>query len=841
MSDVGTWSRRRPDTSRFSKIPRSVGARGMPSGCSSGSFHGVSFTTPARVVVVDIDGDGKHEIAQVTWDGLFTIRRCVGQDLVEIVRIVLPYSPGDWSCAMFDLDGDGTREFLLAGGRPDEKKGFISVYRWEGGKLSLVATDDTLGSYVTHMEFADVDGDGVGELIAGVSFFERTLRLYQYRDRKLRLIEYVQMGSDPEHIRAVGGHVFLHLGPWNSFAALLFDRSVPRMWKPLAHTEERFHANFWLWLDDRSALVSTFRAAKEVAAAPNLLEGGIYRLELANNRIQPLRRVVGPWADGEACGGLARIEVDGAPYVLAGVPPSKLIVFPPDAGAVRSIATEKPPSWLATANMDDDEEPELVFATDDVLHLWGLGKAETAIAAVENREPLRHTRVSAGQDLLDAKLFGLAADLFQRDVKAAPKDARAHFGLGVAFSGQGRYAEAAVHFRSAMQHASDRALALDAAWHLLDALENGRAWREMADVIATLEASFGLDPYHLEQLRRLKAWVLPAASLAPRVHVRDWTDRSLVLISENPFLARVTSQGLVLADSTNRSGSTGFAYMHDGGPLRVRFRFKTQEPGWETGCRLGMFWADHLRSVRRRQFWNGPSLVFHYAAEGSSNHPVRLFFVRLFDRHSADWGTTLWKGKRLFEPTKVYEIEFDMIPKLDRLFVTVRERGQEAQLGGASLHLTFRFDRGLYLLGGVRETLGTIGQTYGSVVWLLEEVEVWSASAPAGIQRPDMISAWDHLLLANGLVVQGRPAEALREYEEAIRRGTREHDLQLLWRAHLFWALAHLRTGRAQEARADVARAMKFEDQQVQRFILSGAGGLSEEERKFLLEAARER
>ncbi len=136
-----------------------------------------------EVKAVDMDHDGQLEVATMEWGGLNTVfYKSTGADTYELVKRILQPLPDRSAGALgslqpWDLDGDGTDEFLLAG-----SDGRVYLIEVPDGDVTKISPSDyyVLGQYPREIRGAtigDFDGDGNADLIIAGSYNRRIFRV----------------------------------------------------------------------------------------------------------------------------------------------------------------------------------------------------------------------------------------------------------------------------------------------------------------------------------------------------------------------------------------------------------------------------------------------------------------------------------------------------------------------------------------------------------------------------------------------------------------------------------------------------------------------------------------
>ena len=131
--------------------------------------------TPVEAALADVTGDGIADLLVCNYDHYFVglHEGLAGGGFVPVVRLNVGLRPTDME--VIDFDGDGDLDVLTA----DELSGTVSLLENEAGVLAPAVVAIELAG-VSRMAAADLDGDGVAELIvASRSDGRSSLRVYR--------------------------------------------------------------------------------------------------------------------------------------------------------------------------------------------------------------------------------------------------------------------------------------------------------------------------------------------------------------------------------------------------------------------------------------------------------------------------------------------------------------------------------------------------------------------------------------------------------------------------------------------------------------------------------------
>ncbi|GEM_PF-1151247 len=309
----------------------------------------VEVSVSLRVfVAADIEGDGRPELIGFPPNGRdVVIGRVEGTTFVELGRAQVLTAESYYLGALdaLDVDADGSKEILAAGGDPDKGVGRLFLLRWDGNSLKTVAstalTSTVCGGLGEHgFALADVDGDGSRELAVGTSIYERGLRVYKFDPARseLELIASLPLGGDTNAVfaRDVNGdgrdEIWVLAGPWKAYSliAVEFDpgnrQLVRKSVTPLASTVradestysglgDRFLVAATWWLPCLGPLRESYGTKRfESTFKPP----GIYEIRLHSDfsvDVQPVWSL--PWsAAGEKGSMVARLPSDGGDFVF---------------------------------------------------------------------------------------------------------------------------------------------------------------------------------------------------------------------------------------------------------------------------------------------------------------------------------------------------------------------------------------------------------------------------------------------------------------------------------------------------------------------------------------------
>ena len=127
--------------------------------------------TPSGVAVLDLDGDGADDLALLGAQSLLLGPLTLGPNDIDGAMILpiggTPSSPWSRSSEVYDIDGDGTSDLLLAG----DGSGEAGAVQWATDAPSVLFTYDSSVEDAPHgvdvVRAGDLDGDGATDVLFG--------------------------------------------------------------------------------------------------------------------------------------------------------------------------------------------------------------------------------------------------------------------------------------------------------------------------------------------------------------------------------------------------------------------------------------------------------------------------------------------------------------------------------------------------------------------------------------------------------------------------------------------------------------------------------------------------
>ncbi|HKW30393.1 MAG TPA: FG-GAP-like repeat-containing protein [Verrucomicrobiae bacterium] len=296
-----------------------------------------AYGNPLTVVVTDLDGDGKPDIAALNSDsGLISIFRNISSPGALTTnsfgpRIDIPTLTGAQDLAVRDLNGDGRPDMVTANGANDS----ISIFQNQStiGNISFAAPINfAVNSYASDVAIADLDGDGNPDLA-----------VLLMNNSSVSVFRNLGLGGTTTT---------------NFFAPQVIFSSAPN---------GRFLATGDMDGDGKPDIVTANWTTKSISVLRNLTSGpGITN----NSFAAPVNFTTGGWANNVTLGdlgGVGKLDV-----VAASQLPSLFSVFPnistPGSFTTSSLATRVDyasgynPNSASIGDLNGDGRPDIVTA-----------------------------------------------------------------------------------------------------------------------------------------------------------------------------------------------------------------------------------------------------------------------------------------------------------------------------------------------------------------------------------------------------------------------------------------------------------------------------------------------
>jgi hypothetical protein len=754
----------------------------------------------------DLDGDGLAEIVHAGPEAggwrlrVFSRGRDAWASRAEL-NLPVPLGVGrPLAVTAADVDGDGRREILVAGGDGANRLGRLFLVGIGGDSLRLLDRIE-LTSGCHQILCADLDGDGGPEIILPLSFFDRRILVLHWHGERLHPIRSIPLGCDPQLVHVLpDGRIVAWLGPWHLHHAYAFhllapDASGDFSW--IASSPDRLDGEpgNGVWLDERTLVVAAEALPERRKIEPRLLEG-LFRVRLLEPEGFSEAEPLGPaWTrtGGWRMGG--PLSVGGSAW-LAALKEHQLLLLSPE-GRARTLGVAGPVWQARTADLDGDGTPELIFMSSDRLEIHGDGSFRPGPPpSTVSADVFEAARPEPAQEFLDAGLYAEAAALC-RESLAVRDEPLVRFRLAQALAGARLWDEAAEAFGAAARDAALRLRALMARAH---ALERARRWAPLVECLDDLRLSPGAGALERDWAEARLAWARPAAAMHQRLQWGPWDDSFLC---ENPLKAAVGPKGLtVWSSSETHADAAGLLFRYEGGPLRLRARFRVGAVPWDSTASLGIQSVAALESSDRPDAF--PYVMMRIWGKGASDQPTVVVDVWYGGDPSEYCFAELPAEAFIPDPRQTYEATLEYVPGLDRVFLEIHDADGARRVGPVTLELKFPLPPGLYVAGRAIRDRKRVGGAEAAAPMTYESIVLEAAGASVARTSYEPSGAAGRLALANGRLVRNRLDEAEAAYDEALASaGT---DERLRARALLFRGVLKLRradlTGAAKDARA---------------------------------------
>jgi len=202
-----------------------------PEDCTAGMFQiwGKPADRVVGIAVGDVDNDGHEEVAAALY-ALGSVR-IYSIDLA-VVEAEVSFAEPPCSLAIGDVDADagGLNELLIATSNSDDG-GYLHIGRVSGGSWLPAASSSIISSfrYGDELSVGDANDNGIPEIAVGVSWYGRYLSVMEYDGMTYDRIFHEVIGSDVNsvHYADVDGdgvdELLVGTACWEDFSYRVYD------------------------------------------------------------------------------------------------------------------------------------------------------------------------------------------------------------------------------------------------------------------------------------------------------------------------------------------------------------------------------------------------------------------------------------------------------------------------------------------------------------------------------------------------------------------------------------------------------------------------------------------
>ncbi len=763
----------------------------------------------------DLDGDGRAEwvfasgggvrAGSLGPDGGWQDRCRFLPDAAEICPISAVH--------VTDLDGDGRAE-VLAAGASDKRDGAVWVLA-AAGDTFLVRAREPLRTQLPLDPFAtgDLDGDGEPEVLVGTGPYERGIRIYTWhrKEGRLQLRGVQPMGGDvcrlaiQDVLDDANPEVVVAAGAWSAYALFVL-RWTPQGFESLKtlrmgwptsllrvpgpDSREWIAGNLWY----RGNLHPMQRILGARRFAETYRPPGVYRCRFDREDGGELEALeAGDWRDGDdgAYGvvllrGAERVYlwVDGRMNGFADAPARESAAVPTGSVWVREGAQWRRLTRLATTagsrflsrgdafqfgfqvvDLDGDGDDEVLSAAGTGTRVRGLRRFGASVgpapavsgttapsAMVSTLGPL-----DAARDAERVGLYEEALDTYARILQGPESPAEAFAavqGRLRSLAELGRHGDLEREASAAARSWPDREQDLLAP--CVDALCAARAWDAAARLAALQVVAPGLTPAQRRAAREreaeLRTLAQPASNLVlvgPEAAGAIWLVSSAVSVRRegDDLLITAPTGAPTFCVTPLGASSSGFTLSGVLEPERLE---------WTSHFNLGFSevapWHDGGGAPATRS-------GLGFSASGDTGWPQRTVFTEFRGPNLSEGQTLLFRPRGL--PAR-FEFSLAHVPHPSRLVGRLRfppdAEVERIQPAGAPARIAYV---GFF---------GSLGHEVG--FWSrvrLKALEARCARPGEGLLAFAPVTPLEHLAAANGRWVFGTAADALPQYDLAVR------------------------------------------------------------------------
>lgn len=805
-----------------------------------------SFGSMANASISDIDHDGKSEIIVASKDGMEILKFVDGT--MKRTR-TLKFEDGKVPEGKFwwdDIDHDGIPECVNIAGKWQDGVGVTRIFKLDGDVLREVFNDSTMKSdgYAT---FADVDDDGIDEVLVSESWYARNLRVYKKWGNTFRVYLY-HFGSDIESItvRDIDGDgkkdIIALTSKWLITTGYRiwqlkwdFDKNTIEQ----AASQPIGHVSRWakVMVNSGGSATSIFyntvlhayegrsllKAYKDLSFEP---EFGLYCVTFRDGAFSKPELIWGRRNESfdEDLPGYVFPLSDNSAFVKVGKS-TRYFTITPERVAYISLRHFSD-TWeiLGYADVDGDSNKELILIRrGGIVAICGLGNSGGSSAA----SSIQQTDISREENL--------------RSYQEALFTVSAHIS-------HGDYDEAVAFLRQLAERFPlyEKEILMRIARVQQDRFQ----WKELVETLTRLKSRIQLADFERQELERWLDWVTRLVIMKDCITMDFKSVKDIPFLTDNPLRFRVDADSgtLKVFSNSNDPAFIAVPISFDGNPFTIESGFSVPRFDWGNRFRFRFTCENLLTDIEYMrggrnigEYFDKVAVEVKMGSDGATNSPTWRIGM-------------LWSGPGMGEdlgkstPTLVpgiasYSMRISCVDEIGKAYYVFDSGGKKVTADEASIKFRL-YPSPAYFILGAGATFGS-GEYWGEMD--LKRLTLKSSGTITSREiQPKAIS--DFWLSAGGRFVRGDYDGALQAYKASLKMAddaANEQEIRRLGfqkiqdfrdKTDFFAVFAYGRSGNKEAARTLMGEMMNRGMEKVLSLFVGNFLGMTPEDRQFFRE-----